>query len=132
MKYLDEIKNNIEVLRNRISSLIDDDYPKLNLISPEMIEISQKLDELILAYSRGFVLENLVDITYVFGKHSLFYYYGIHHLMINIHQYIKAGIENNEYICICMEDDLLSKLKLFLNKNGNLDSFINLYDKRIT
>lgn len=39
----------------------------------------------------------------LFGVHSAFYYYGIDHLIVNMYQYIKDGIDNNQYIYLCLK-----------------------------
>ncbi len=54
-----------------------------------------------------------MELTNVFSTHSVFYYYGLEHLAINMYYYITEGIKNNELIYISMESELYAKL---LNK----------------
>jgi hypothetical protein len=46
------------------------------------------------------------------GLHSVFYYYGVDHLLVNMYQYIKDGIDNNEYIYLNLEE---SSFNLLIN-----------------
>lgn len=39
----------------------------------------------------------------LFGVNSAFYYFGIEHLIVNMYQYIKDGIDNNEYNYLCLK-----------------------------
>lgn len=44
------------------------------------------------------------------GTHSVLYYYGIEHLLVNIYSYIQEAIQNNELIFISMEKRLYDPL----------------------
>jgi hypothetical protein len=45
-----------------------------------------------------------------FGFHSIFFYYGKAHLIVNLDQYIKTGIERNEYIYLCIGNELFKSI----------------------
>lgn len=45
-----------------------------------------------------------------FGFHSIFFYYGKAHLMVNLYQYIKIGIEKNEYVYLSVDNELFESI----------------------
>lgn len=45
-----------------------------------------------------------------FGFHSIFFYYGKSHLMVNLYQYIKTGIEKNEFMYLNIENKLFKSI----------------------
>lgn len=51
------------------------------------------------------------------GMHLAFYYCGISHLLVNLLKHIKAGVKNNELICISCEKDIYTKILEFVEKN---------------
>lgn len=58
----------------------------------------------------------------IFGFHSVFYYYGFQHLVVNMYKYINDGINNKEFTCLCSDDQLYIELKKALNdKCENMD-----------
>lgn len=54
----------------------------------------------------------------VFGKHSVFNYYGYKHLLINLYFYIGAGLKNNELIYISMSPEMYWELINDLKDQG--------------
>lgn len=45
-----------------------------------------------------------------FGFHSIFFYYGKAHLMVNLYQYIKAGIDKNEFMYLNIGNELFKSI----------------------
>lgn len=94
-----------------------------NLLDENIIKISQYIDKMIYDCIKCKI--RLVDINNekvsldsIFGIHSTFYYYGEQHLFINMYNYIKKGIENNEIIYLFVEDNIYNKLLKVLNENN--------------
>jgi len=70
----------------------------------------------------------------IFGFHAVFYYYGIEHLLVNMYQYIKDGIDNNEYIYLCLEESTFNLLLNYFPKENkqhigviSVSTLINLH-----
>lgn len=59
-----------------------------------------------------------MNLENIFGIHSTFYYYGKEHLFVNLINYIKVGVENNEIVFISMEEDMHESLKDALGNAG--------------
>lgn len=57
-----------------------------------------------------------MNLSNIFGTHSVFYFYGVEHLAINMQTYITEGLKNNELICISMAptlyDDMIKILPM--------------------
>lgn len=51
----------------------------------------------------------------VFGLHSVFYFYGIEHLALNLSQYIREGMQNDELVYLYMLPELYEQFTAFLN-----------------
>ena len=51
-----------------------------------------------------------MDEQVIFGFHSNFFYCGIAHAIVNMYEYIKAGVDRGEYIYLFMEPDLHSEI----------------------
>ena len=71
-----------------------------------------------------------------FGFHCIFFYYGKAHLMVNLYQYIKIGIQKNEYVYLNVDNELFKSIidyfsdeekehiKMFSLRNGVIISDI--------
>lgn len=72
----------------------------------------------------------------IFGLHISFYYYGLDHLLINLNNYCRAAIYNNEKIIVYSEPKLYQNLKKMLGNIISKDNFfyhnhskfINIYN----
>jgi len=69
-----------------------------------------------------------------FGFHAVFYYYGIEHLLINMHHYIKNAIDNNDYVYLCLEENSFNLLLNYFTEDEKkhigiltVSSLINLF-----
>ncbi len=51
-----------------------------------------------------------VNYEKVFGVHSAFHYCGKPHMLVNITEYLKPAIKNNEMVYICTEEDIYNEL----------------------
>lgn len=51
------------------------------------------------------------------GKNICFYYYGEDHLVINLYRYIKQQIENNNYVYLCVDEEIYKLLISNLDAN---------------
>ncbi len=63
----------------------------------------------------------------VSGLHIAFYYFGLEHLLVNLYQYIKDGIENNQVIYLSMESRLYDELKNNLCSAGIPEHHLKFY-----
>ena len=78
-----------------------------------------------------------MDKNNIFGFHSSFYYFVLQHLVLNMYNYIKDGIDKNEKIYVCMAPGVYSELIKYLSdicgfsyiKNFNVHKMIDYYDK---
>lgn len=122
-----KIKNNVYVINRHIKKKIEAVRKELNnlvlekdedLLNPEVIKLSQYLDELIVQYNNIDGNNSIIDLCNISGIHSTFYYYGENHLFANMIKYIDCGIKNNEIIYISMQLDLYSKLLDYLLSFG--------------
>ncbi len=57
----------------------------------------------------------------------MFLYYGKQHLFINLFQYIKAGIENNELIYVSMNPELYSRLITEVVVDKDKEAFLEFF-----
>ncbi|MHC6180652.1 MEDS domain-containing protein [Clostridium sp. JNZ X4-2] len=61
----------------------------------------------------------------VFGFHSSFYYCGLEHLIVNMYQYIKDGVDKREKICICTDNIIYLEL---LKHLGAYSKYMECFD----
>jgi hypothetical protein len=62
----------------------------------------------------------------IFGLNSSFYYFGVEHLIINMYQYIKEGIERKEKICLYTDLKLYKKLLKYVNTKNNCVEYVDM------
>ena len=62
----------------------------------------------------------------IFGLNSSFYYFGVEHLIINMYQYIKEGIEKKEKICVYMDLKLYKKLLKYVDIKNNYVEYVDM------
>jgi hypothetical protein len=62
-----------------------------------------------------------MNLNYVFGTHSSFFYYGFDHLCINLINYIKKGLENKELVYAYIFPEMYKIIVKFLD-NNNINS----------
>lgn len=119
------LNNTIDKYRIKLSDLILE--KKLNLVDKEVVRVSQILDELLvecIACKKRTEEVTCLNLDEIWGIHSTFYYYGSQHLFVNLYQYIKQGIENNELVCVSMVDELYNNLLGTLKSEGIDDNVI--------
>lgn len=70
----------------------------------------------------------------IFGLHSSFYYVGLQHLCANMYQYIKAGLDRNEFVCLFTNYDLYNSIKQTMRINAidilciqSVSKLLNIY-----
>lgn len=115
----------METTREKLNTLVVEKIA--NLVDPEVVKLSQELDELIVSYNKKHTKDCLINLYNIAGIHSTFYYYGKNHLFTNMIKYIKDGIENNEKIHISMKPDLYEQLIDALRSFGISDEHIKFY-----
>lgn len=78
-----------------------------------------------------------MDLSQIFGIHSVCYFYGVEHLAINMSPYIMEGIKNNELIYLSMEPQLRANLLNLLNltdkeqvRFGAMDELVEAHKAR--
>ncbi|AZV58127.1 MEDS domain-containing protein [Clostridium sp. AWRP] len=62
----------------------------------------------------------------IFGINSSFYYFGLEHLIINMYQYIKKGIERKEKICVYTDLKLYKKLLKYFGTKNNCVEYVDM------
>ncbi|RMC92848.1 hypothetical protein D9O40_19305 [Clostridium autoethanogenum] len=62
----------------------------------------------------------------IFGLNSSFYYFGLEHLIINMCQYIKEGIERKEKICVYTDLKLYKKLLKCVDTKNNCVEYVDM------
>ncbi|ADK16408.1 MULTISPECIES: MEDS domain-containing protein [Clostridium] len=62
----------------------------------------------------------------IFGLNSSFYYFGLEHLIINMCQYIKEGIERKEKICVYTDLKLYKKLLKYVDTKNNCVEYVDM------
>ncbi|OAA91846.1 MEDS domain-containing protein [Clostridium ljungdahlii] len=62
----------------------------------------------------------------IFGLNSSFYYFGLEHLIINMCQYIKEGIERKEKICVYTDLKLYKKLLKYVDIKNNCVEYVDM------
>ncbi|MCT4618881.1 MAG: MEDS domain-containing protein [Marinisporobacter sp.] len=107
------VKKEIEVIRKKLNNLVVEKNE--DLLDPEVLKLSEELDELIVKYNRTHKKDCIINLYNISGIHSTFYYYGENHLFTNMIQYIDHGIKNKEIIHISMKPELYDKLLKFLS-----------------
>ena len=100
----------IEKGKETLNNLI---IAKCDMLDPSVLKASEALDELIYectsckAKKAKFSLLSMYTLS---GTHTSFYYYGTDHLITNVIQYIKKGLENNEIIYLTMVEGIYNRL----------------------
>lgn len=94
-----------------------------NLLDDSIIQLSQYIDKMIYrcvkCKSKLINTDNKkIPLDNIFGTHSTFYYYGEQHLFVNMYNYIKEGIKNNELIYLFVKEDIYDNLMEFLKANN--------------
>ncbi|WP_461207820.1 MEDS domain-containing protein [Clostridium sp. DL1XJH146] len=110
---------NIEKNRVKLDNLITE--KNYNLLNSEVINLSKILDVLVyecVLCNKDIKNLSRLNLTNIFGTHSVFYYYGDQHLFASMYLYIIEGINNNEIIYVSMEKRLQSELLFFLKVNN--------------
>lgn len=62
----------------------------------------------------------------IFGLNSSFYYFGLEHLIINMCQYIKEGIERKEKICVYTDLKVYKKLLKYVGTKNNCVEYVDI------
>lgn len=78
-----------------------------------------------------------MDKNNIFGFNSSFYYFGLQHLVLNMYNYIKDGIDKNEKIYVCMAPEVYNELASYLSdiygfsyvENFRIHKIISCYNK---
>lgn len=92
----------------------------------DVIKISKSMDNLIerCVSCREASALDVLDIHNIAGRHSMFFYYSKEHLLVCLAQYLKKGIEKNEFCPVFLQPDWYKELFEYFKK-------INLPTKNI-
>ena len=122
------IRHNLEMNRRKLEELISSNPS--NLLSNNVIKVSQNLDELLVRCMQCKTIHNIIDIldvNSVAGRHSMFFYYGKEHLLVCLAKYIKQGIDKNEFCPIFIQPDWFQSLDSYLSHINRLSRNIVHY-----
>lgn len=65
-----------------------------------------------------------MNLSNIFGTHSVFYFYGVEHLAINMYTYITEGMKNNEQVCISMAPHMYDRMMEIIHLTKDFDHTI--------
>lgn len=101
----------LETVKNQLEEAITSNFS--NLLISDIIKLSQNLDDLIVRCVKCKTTNKIIDIldvNNIAGRHSMFFYYGKEHLLVCLAQYLKQGIERNEFCPVFMQPDWYQSL----------------------
>lgn len=114
-----ELKSLIDEKKGLLDKKIEEGH---NLLSSNLLKLSQYLDKIIYECIKCStktmnIGEKRRELDDIFGTHSTFYYYGQHHLFVNMFDYINEGLKNDELVYLFMEENMYNGLLEFLKDN---------------
>lgn len=105
-----KINENLNKVKYQLEEAILNNFS--NFLISDVIKISKSIDHLVGRCMNCKETKNMdvLDIHNIAGRHSMFFYYSKEHLLVCLAQYLKSGIEKNEFCPIFLQPDWYQSL----------------------
>jgi hypothetical protein len=105
-----KINDALNKVKHQLQEAISDNFS--NYLISDIVKISKSMDDLIercMSCKTNNRLDAL-DIHNIAGRHSMFFYYSKEHLLVCLAQYLKTGIDKNEFCPVFLQPDWYQSL----------------------
>lgn len=105
-----KINETLNKVKYQLEEAISNNFS--NFLITDVIKISKSIDDLVERCMNCKATKSLdvLDIHNIAGRHSMFFYYSKEHLLVCLAQYLKSGIEKNEFCPVFLQSDWYQSL----------------------